>query len=48
MGELCKYLSQKCNLKIFHAFWLIVDDIIAKMQIHYSRKDSELWAENNP
>ena len=47
MGELCKYLSQQSNLKIFHALWNIIDDFIAKMQIHYSRKDLELWADKN-
>ena len=48
MGELCKYLSQQCNLKIFHAFFIENDDFIAKMQMNYFSKDLELWAGKNP
>ena len=48
MGELFKYLSQQSNLKTYHAFWIIVNDFIAKMQVDCSRKDYGLWAEKNP
>jgi hypothetical protein len=48
MGKLGKYLSQHSELNTFHAFSIIIDEFIAKMQIHCSRKDLGLWAEKNP